>query len=385
MSLEVFETRVLGSGAWKRYARTALTSGTDTKLSRAERAALAASSTLTYIPNANTTGLLPGWELSTLTPVGDGNPIVLGTTAHANKIFWGQVNPSSTSGSSMSNCAIAGPRPDLSIDDSTGGLRVTNGTTIKQWTATDCVFNSLLWTMPELNPPGGAWDIDEALFLLRNTIAIRGGRGTITNCEITNFQDGAHIAPIWNAGDTNATNFTKFTHCWIHKILFYKGAGHNQPEGTHSDGIQFHYGRNTTIEFSLLGGQVDPVGYAADPSYNSGEGAYNSLVMLQQELNNTDTYRVENVDINECILWSGSPEGYCINHHYDSSTSSHPERENLMTGSTIRNNKFVQRGDGHYVIRNPVYSPLYSNNSIIIPDGNGSWSTVGPVTFTNGV
>jgi len=372
----------------------------DPVLDATQRAALRSASTaagkLTYVPNEKTTGLLPGTDMASLIPMGDGTTVVAGTwgtTPLSGRIVWGGLTPSSSGASSISNSLIAGPRPDLvsANPNSQAHIRDTSDN-VKVWSAQHCVFSTLLWCIPELDPPGGAWDVDEALYLARTSIGLRGGRFQIQHCEFHQIQDPMNLAVTLTSLTTDEliTNRAYFRHNWSHNALYYRGPLHSQPEGTHSDLCQWSRPQYMDIEYNLFGGPVNDLsGYTLTPSKETSDGAHNAGVMAQQEAYSSDLGMIRSVNVRRNIFWQHGPggsvegNGYNINHYYKTSNP------NPMTDVLFQDNLHVQRADSKYLIRSSQYASLHSGHRIITTpvkasNGTWSWSDLGAVTPVNG-
>jgi|GEM_PF-5325145 hypothetical protein len=377
-------------GAPTRYGRSYVVN----KLSVAERDQLHVdcvnAGQITYIPSVASTGLLPGIDPTDLTPVGDGTTevaAVWGTTQRTNQIIWGQLNPSTSSQSSLYNCWVAGPRPDL-VDanpNSTGMIReVSNSARV--WKAQHTVFNPWAWTMPELNPPGGAWSVEDFLYLAKNSIGIRGGRFQLDNCEVTGTQDPFNIFSTLTSSTTDEliTNSAYMRHCWLHAALYYRGPLYpSQPEGTHSDLFQWSRPQYFTQEYNMFGGpDGDLSGYALTPSKETSDGAHNSGNMAQQENPGGALGYVQHVTVRRNIYWQhtgAESNGYNINHYYN---QSYP---NNMATVDFTDNLHVRRSDGKYVIVSSAYHDLHVGHRIIdMNEGGTSWTDGGAVTLTGG-
>lgn len=364
------------------------------KLNEAERAALHAlcedAGQLIYIPNENTTGLLPYYDLTDLIPFGDSTKVQVpwGAAPLRDRIVWAGLNPSTSAASSMVNCAVAGPRPDLAPTTTGYGLIRETNNTVKVWSAKHSLFNPLLWTMPELDPPGGAWDLEETLFLLKDSIGIRGGRMQMEFCELVNIQDPFNLSTALTSLTTDEliTNGAYIRHCWAHRALFYRGTGHSQPEGTHSDIRQWSKPMYLLDEYNLYGGpNGDVSGYDLNPGRETSDGARNAAIMAQQEndyIPNTTTHdplrAIRNVTVRRNLFWMHPGNGWNINHHYN---TSYP---NPMTTVSFADNLHVRRADGKYVIANLAqYAGRHSNHRIVdIIDGNISIAE--PVVLSSG-
>ena len=333
--------------------------GSSIKLTQEQRESLIIGE---YIPNESNTGLLPGWKPEMLERVIPSTEkfISLAPGLYENKIFWCEVRipNNGASGVTFRNCLFAGWDPG-EIGDATGGGQPGRDATqalqcwnnnIAQWAMYDCKIDASAWFDASLNPPGGA-RAGNMSYKLRSVAGFRGGSGTVCRCEITSVQDGIGI--IQYSANEEDNSFLKIEGNWIHKMIFYKGVGHHQPEGTHSDCIQFHIGRNITIRGNRIGGIYDSYGYAQNPAYNSGDDAKNSIIMLKQEVNNLPINKLQNVLIEKNVFEGGF---YAINHA--------AANGNSFETTQIENNWFIQRFPTYYVIRPDAFSYCYINNKI---------------------
>lgn len=328
-----------------------------------------------YIPGPNTTGLLPGWTAGDLEPVypsaGQNHINITTPGPHENKIFWGEVRIQAPA--VFRNCMFPGQDPATYSGHS--GIIRCFGSGVPQWEAHDCVIDPGLWRDPTVTRPGDApiTDLTTWRLGLSWTTGVYGGSCTLRRCEITNVQDGFGL--IQAKADPDDPSFSLIEGCWIHRILFYRGEGWHQEEGTHSDAVQTHVGSNLTLRGNMLGGVRDEAGYEANPGYNSGDDAKNAILMLKQEVSNDELDRIENVLIEKNFFQGGV---YCINHSFSES------RPNLFETTQIRDNYFVRRGNGRYVIRHTDFADCYSNNRIIDLTDDRRFVVGEPIGYQNG-
>ncbi|MGV9001438.1 MAG: hypothetical protein ACOH18_00560 [Candidatus Saccharimonadaceae bacterium] len=346
----------------------------------------------TYTPNSNQyAGLLPGWTPDMLTPVyaNSSGYISISTPGpHVNKIFWGQVRMVSSTLPIFRNCVFAGPIPTTLASTTSGAIRCY-GTGYYQWTLEDCLIDAAVWLTPisPISVSLETWKVNT-----RRNVGVHGGRGTMRRCEIKNVVDGVNsVQSISVLGDPVYENaFTLLEDCWIHQMHYYRDASvmPTLPEGTHSDCFQTSVGKHLTLNGCYLGGFRDPVGYGtyydgvpASPDssigYNSGDDAWNSCMMIEQEVDTQEKNILDYVEVKNCFFEGGT---YSINHHYVSS------RPNLMSNSSFHNNYFVRRSNDKYVIRSDLYASLWTNNYVIdLTPGVGAGFTVGePLIYTRG-
>lgn len=322
---------------------------------------------LTYAPDVFSTGLLPGWtpemmkvEKGIFSQSSGISSITINGYVE-NTIFWCEVVPG-TSGMQLSNCVLAGPKPDTY---GSGGAAVRcYSSDIGLSTMIDCLVDGGLWTNPNFNPPGGAWTDDEKFRgNMANSVGIRGGRIILRNVQIKNFQDGVHVNMSWNSdGDDDLLDIQ---HCLIRDIIYYQGAlWPSQPEGTHSDAIQFHRGRNITIKFNYLG------------------KAHNANVMFKQEVDNTEKNLIKNVEIAYNILHNPKGHGYNLNLYLGKAAD---KKYNFFPHNniSIHNNLFTHEEDKN-IIRNIAVESVFHDNQKILLDNKGGWTVIDAASVMNG-
>jgi hypothetical protein len=195
---------------------------------------------------------------------------------------------------------------------------------------------------------------------------MRGGNYTIRRTEINNAPDGLCFTS--QLGNVTAES------CWIHNGLYleWTASTPNMPPGgnyyTHTDGVQFHRGKNYVIRGNMIGGVRVPgdhhTGMAAQIA--SGDDMYNAAFMIKQEVDNTLANKIENVLIENNWLMGGQ-----------STINITSGRDNTFSSTTIRNNRFIRStwGQQYYILRGPGLG-VFSNN---VFDDDGS-----PVPISNG-
>jgi len=345
-----------------------------------------------YVPNSNQyAGLLPGWTPEMLEPVYPGSSGYISITKpgpYKNKIFWGQVRMSSPTEPLFQNCLFAGRSPATVAATTTGAIQCY-GLGGYQWTAEDCLIDPAVWMTP-IAPQ--QFDLTTWRNNTRRNVGVHGGRCTMRRCEIKNCGDG------FNSQQTNSeignpiydNAFTLLEDCWIHQMMYLRDVSlmPTLPEGIHSDGYQTSTGKHFTLNGCFIGGFRDPVGYGSYydgiPSpqdstfgYNSGDDAWNSCMMIKQEVDIQEKNLLDYLEVKNCFFQGGT---YSINHAYGST------RPNPMSNSSFHDNYFVRRDNGKYVIRNDIFAPLWSNNYVVdLTPGVGSGFTVGePITYKRG-
>lgn len=349
-----------------------------------------------YRPSELTTGLLTGWTPAMLTPVyapgssatvaGSSTAITITTPGpHENKIFWGTVHMKSPTEPAFRNCWFAGPDPRL-ITSATGTTKAF-GTGYYQWRAEDSVFDSSAWMDPSLTRPGAGAALDFATWnraVARGVNGIHGGRFTVLRSQIAKVADGWQQTQI--KADSSDPAYSRLEACWMHGNVYYWAADWAdvpvQSDGNHADAIQLAMGSNLTILGNRIGGVRDTTGFTTyDPStnptgvsYNSGDDAWNSGLIFTQQGSADDLHLLQNIVIEKNFFEGGK---YCINHGLQSIP-------NDFSTTYIRDNYFVRRPDGKYVIRHASYAGSYSNNREITVDEAGGYTVGSLITYTNG-
>lgn len=364
---------------------------TDNTLTRAQRAALVP---LTYIPNRYTNGLLPGWDAKKLTPVypaaGQTSITLTAGQTYTNKLFWCEVKiPRTgvgTTGPTLDNCWAAGQDPRTIATSGAAESRciTASDNDVSHWTMRDSVISMTPWMDATLNPPGGAVSLTDFRLLARNSIGIKGGFMTLDSVEITGVQDGIQFQ------QPNAAGVSTITKPWHHGMLFYRGVGHAQPEGTHSDAFQIMLGGNLTVTGGLLGGIYDRTGYFdSDPAYNSGDDASNSCLMFKQENWNfnsvKDDGRVVDFITFDRVIMRGrgvnstqTANAFNVNAPYNSSFP------NTFPNSTVKDCLFEDRDDDRFVTRTSNLAGLFTNNKRFTLDADGNIVVGALIPYTNG-
>lgn len=348
-----------------------------------------------YIPSEFTAGLLPGWTPQMLEPVfppgSSGNINITSPGPHRNKIFWGTVLMKSPEEAVFENCAF----PGMDVRDRTTATGVIKayGDGYYQWRAEDCLFDPGLWRDPDLFPSGradGKTPITD--FMLWNELtarfmnAVHGGRMTLRRCIVQNGADIIHS--VQGMSTVSDPWYTLVEGCILRRATYYNAADAQakglKADGNHADIIQFNTGRRFTFRGNLIGGVRDVTGYSiynpsTNPtgvSYNTGEDAFTSGVMLKQQVGIDDLRRLRDILFEKNFFQGGQ---YCINHPQSSTLP------NTYENTSIRDNYFIRRDDGRYVIRNPGFAGIYENNLIVDLDGVGGFTVSDDeITYTNG-
>lgn len=172
---------------------------------------------------------------------------------------------------------------------------------------------------------------------------MRGGNYTMRRTEIKNAPDG--LCLVSAVGNVTAEAN------WIHDGLYMEwGASTpNMPYArdyyTHTDGIQFHRGKNYVFRGNMIGGVRVPAGKhhtgVAD-AIRSGDDMYNAALMIKQEVDESAANKIENVVIEKNWLQGGM-----------ATINIAGGRGNTFQSTYIRDNRFIRStwGAQHYVLR----------------------------------
>jgi hypothetical protein len=382
-------TTVAGLPYWATTAGTGYTApGRLTLPTTMDRSSLVSGA---FIANRRTSGLLPGWTPSMLTPVppnSSGQIPIKDPGPYENKIFWGTVLMQSPTMPVFRNCAFPGKDPRTAT--SATGVIKAYGSGYYQWWAEDCLLDAGLWMDPTVQRPDGAAPIDFKTWnraVATRVNGLHGGRGTLLRCEVTRVGDT--VQSVQTPADASDTSFTRIKHSWLHGNAYYLGADYASlglpADGNHADGFQFSTGQHFYIEGNLIGGPRDTTGFetynpATNPdgaSFNSGDDAFNAGIMVSQGGTQppSSLQLLGDIEITKNIFWGGK---YCINHPQSST------RPNPFTTFAAHDNLYVRRADGRYVIRNAAFADRYWNERVIDLDGFGGFTVGELITFTNG-
>ena len=278
--------------------------------------------------------------------------------------YWGKVKVRTTADAYFANCQFYNRLPEDMYAASVG----SNGGCIENFGAapplvhlTDCLLDPKAWFDAGISAYWGH----------PVQVGIHGGNFIAKRTEFRNCQDGInYVGPNTDVSADAAQCLVQA--CWIHKNFYLKpwtGPGSPASQDTHSDAFQFNTGKNITIEYNLLGGQFDPVGYNASPAYNSGDDCHNSGIMIQQEVSLANSNLVSNVLIQNNWLAGGAAT---VN-------------ANLKNGNTgadwvCQNNKIARRGTTEWA--GPGYS-IYRNGGLAMSfTGNVIWDWNGAIDGT---
>lgn len=182
---------------------------------------------------------------------------------------------------------------------------------------------------------------------------MRGGNYTIRRTELTWIPDGLCLtSPL---GNVTAEG------CWIHNGMYkeWTAVTPNMPAAgsfyTHTDGVQFHRGKNYVLRGNMIGGARVPAAHhtaGASVAINSADDMYNSCLMIKQEVDASAANKIENVLVENNWLMGGVASiNICSGRGNDFSTT------------IIQNNRFVRStwGKQYYILRSPGIGQ-FSNN-----------------------
>lgn len=187
------------------------------------------------------------------------------------------------------------------------------------------------------------------------TNTLNGGNFTVRRTEIKRGVDGL--------GLTSVSGNTVIEANWIHDGYWTSWTddtpepkpGHSDNQ-THSDGIQFHRGKNHVIRGNFIGGERGPTGGTGDDYRNAG-------MMISQAVDSSAANRLDNVLIEKNWLQGGA-----------ATINLAKSNNNDLSTVTIRNNRFL-RSTGYYILKGAGTHPNLSNNVL---DDTGA-----PVTVTS--
>lgn len=313
----------------------------------------------TYIPGPGTTGPKPGTVLEDINPT-SGHTILFNNPDEyvKGKRFWGEVHTRAP-GVIFEDCEFMLADPSLPYTQNTEhGAIKAYGPLHYHCTLIDCRITSRPWvTLRGRQSPSP------------RSMGMHGSDFTMLRCEVTDVQDGTNFV---GHGDRYMERYTQIWQSWIHGMFFMNAweAGPSDKR-THSDVLQWGTGRNYDIQYNMLGGVRDMVGYRTWPGgYNSGDDAWNAVMMIVQQLSNADDARLENIIVNHNWMGGGTAG---INHVFMNS------RPNDFATMSVTNNIFLPRGsgyaasatgpgtlssgDGWPILRGVGLASLYNNNT----------------------
>jgi hypothetical protein len=325
--------------------------------------------------------------------VGTGGPL---GDAHYGKRYWGQVRI--TSGLAdwsvkFRECQFHGQDP-ATVSSADPGIIRCYGTTPTKFEVWDSLIDPKAW-------------VDErgAADTYPKSMGFHGANFRVRRTEVRNVQDPFNLVGPNGIDPVAVTDQeTLIELCWIHKGDYANNVYPPSDGQPHSDPIQWNTGRNYTVRGNYIGGQRDMTGFWTWPTggaapyvgegYNAGDDFFAAL-MLRQEVDNSDTNRLENILIEKNWFEGGA---YGINHYYD------PTRPNTFSTTTVQDNRFIPRPvgsnwnrtyygtgfgqpsqlvvlpsswyDGFYILRSNAITATYSNN---VNDVTGA-----PVPIQNG-
>ncbi|MTD12751.1 hypothetical protein GIS00_02175 [Nakamurella sp. YIM 132087] len=271
----------------------------------------------TYKPGASTTGPIEGTSLKQVQ--GDFTATANGQVIE-NLEVWGTINIRAYSNVVIRNCVVHGTLA----------------------TGTDTAF--IIFS----NDNGRGLLVEDCLLIGRGSpwcSGMRGGNYTIRRTEINNAPDGLCFTS--QLGNVTAEGN------WIHNGLYmeWDAKTPNMPYAgsyyTHTDGIQFHRGRNYVIRGNTIGGTRYVAAHhsgKAKQLQDDADDNYNSALMIKQEVDSSAANKIENVLIEDNWLAGGQATvNICSG------------RDNTFSSLTCRDNKFMRStwGSQMYILRGP--------------------------------
>lgn len=185
--------------------------------------------------------------------------------------------------------------------------------------------------------------------------AMQGANHTIERCEIHGTSDGF--------GFTSNLGGQQILGCWVHDGLYgeWTPPNANYPSSTgnylHSDAFQIQLGKNIVIRGNYIGGRrtgpyIHNTGHPTEMI--AGDDYPNTLFMIKQEVDATAANKIENVLIEQNVLWGSEA---CINMNTNLG--------NLLESVDIQNNLFPYPpwvGSQVYVYKPPDFAGTLTNN-----------------------
>lgn len=239
-----------------------------------------------WFPTHDRVGLLPGWTPQAApngqqwTHVYSTSMVTLPVGLTENTIYWCSTQPPSSSfgGATLRNCILTGQDPDtipsqVATPDQDGWPAGTDlsSRTYLYHTGTYCLYPALggrarvemydslmdrgLWYDATMNAaraaagvPNTAARTQNMNWQLRSTAGVHGGNFIVKRCVVRNNQDHFHLA---QQGDIALDRITRIVSNIIEEPIWFDPQGdvtlHTQPEGPHSDDIQFSYTKHGKI------------------------------------------------------------------------------------------------------------------------------------------
>ncbi|MCL2037647.1 hypothetical protein FWG95_01425 [Candidatus Saccharibacteria bacterium] len=207
------------------------------------------------------------------------------------------------------------------------------------------------------------------------TLGLNGGNFTVKRCEVLRCVDGIG----WAQGPNGPTAYTEVFQSAIWKnfgavnIVRPSGSVWTIPSGNyiHSDGFQVNIGNTLEIAYNLFGGQRNSWAQRQNmpyvpggPDASSGDDAYNSCFMIQQEGN---AYGADG-DVHSLYIhdnWMGGGSG---------SVQLVDKNSNNLSGLTFTNNKILTRQTGWGdAVNSPGYYIVKSSTLAATITGNVTW------------
>jgi hypothetical protein len=198
--------------------------------------------------------------------------------------------------------------------------------------------------------------------------AMRGGNYTIRRTELTWIPDGLCLtSPL---GNVTAEG------CWIHNGMYkeWTASTLNMPRSngyySHTDGVQFHRGKNYVLRGNMIGGVRAPAKHhtlGSSVAINSADDMYNACLMIKQEVDASAANKIENVLIENNWFMGGA-----------ASINLTAGRGNTFSSTIVRNNRFIRStwGRQYYILRTPgsgqFLNNVFDDDSSPVPISRGA-------------
>lgn len=322
----------------------------------------------TYIPGveANTAGVYPGTTFADVFP-SSGTTIVLSSGVYTGQRFFGNVKLTGSGTYTFDNCLFAGHDPSETPSESYEGF-MWNYDQNRTVVLTDCTFDGWEWNRVygkvqtvTRTVAGGTVDMKGWVV----SMAYKGRNATFNRCELVNMQDGIFVI------GPNVSFIQSVS--WQNQYM-NGGVGTSSDGATHCDAIQFGYGANTEIAYSMLGGRRIMDSYLANPPTDiEGEDAYNACLMIQLEVGGESV----EADIHDNWFGGGSATvNMALKNGDILDQVLLTDNRFLRRGATVETNGYRNDNDrdlvgngGYYIIRPTSTAPTFTRN--VIWDLNG--------------
>jgi hypothetical protein len=277
-----------------------------------------------YKPGPDTTGPIPG---TTLTRINGDYTATADNQIIENLEVYGTINTKTFNNVVVRNCVVWGTQATGTFT----AFIMSSGENGRGLTVEDCRFNG------RNNP----W-----------VSGMRGGNYTIRRTEITGAADGLSL--------TSALGNVTAEANWLHNGYYAEwdatttGVPAQGGYYTHTDGVQFHRGKNYVIRGNLIGGTRNPADHHTGKAATiaAGDDFYNSAFMIKQEVDATPANKIENVLIENNWLTGGV-----------STINISSGNGNTFNTLIIRNNRFTRStwGNQMYILQSPGLGTITGN------------------------